>query len=95
MNKKDLIEAMFNNFDAETKITKTEIRMVLENFTAILTTQLVRGEKLTLPEIGTFSVKDRAARQGRNPSTGETMSIPARKAINFSPAKSLKDTVNY
>lgn len=50
-----------------------------------------KGEEVAIPQFGKFSVKDRAARQGRNPATGEAIEIAASKKLAFTPAKSLKD----
>jgi DNA-binding protein HU-beta len=53
--------------------------------------EVLAGKKLTLSGFGTFSLKQRAARKGRNPKTGEEMSLPASKAMGFSPSKGLKE----
>ncbi|OIS65855.1 DNA-binding protein, partial [Bacillus subtilis] len=54
---------------------------------------LKSGEKVSIPGFGTFEVRERAARKGRNPQTGEEIDIPATKAPAFKPAKALKDAV--
>ncbi|MEZ5934861.1 MAG: HU family DNA-binding protein, partial [Alphaproteobacteria bacterium] len=59
-----------------------------------LQTSLSQGEKISLPGVGQFEIAERAARQGRNPQTGETISIPASKAVKFKAGKALKDAVN-
>ena len=55
---------------------------------------LEHGEDVRLSGFGTFRVKERAARAGRNPRTGEAIEIPARRAVSFSPAKALTDAMN-
>ena len=55
---------------------------------------LTRGERVQIPGFGTFNISERAAREGRNPATGEAMHIPASKSVRFKPGKALKDAVN-
>lgn len=57
-------------------------------------TTLGEGGKVSLPGLGQFETAERAARPGRNPRTGETITIPASKAVKFKPGKALKETVN-
>jgi DNA-binding protein HU-beta len=57
-------------------------------------TALGKGDKISLPGVGQFEIAERAARQGRNPQTGETIAIPASKAVKFKAGKALKDTIN-
>ena len=63
-------------------------------FTDVVSEELKKGEKIQLVGFGTFEVVDRPAREGRNPKTGETMSIAASKAPKFKAGKALKDMVN-
>ncbi|MEB5480812.1 HU family DNA-binding protein [Shouchella clausii] len=65
----------------------------VEAVTKALTEGLLAEGKVSIPELGTFSVKERAARVGRNPSTGEAMEIPASKAAKFKPGEALKKAV--
>lgn len=60
----------------------------------IIAVELDAGHKVTVTGFGTFATKSRAARKGRNPATGATISIPARKYAHFTPAKGLKDRVS-
>jgi nucleoid DNA-binding protein len=60
----------------------------------LMTKSLVKNEAIQLIGFGSFSVKERKARNGRNPKTGETIKIPARKAVHFSVGKALKGAVN-
>jgi DNA-binding protein HU-beta len=59
----------------------------------IIAVELDAGRKLTVAGFGTFDTKSRSARQGRNPATGETITIPAKKYATFKPAKGLRDRV--
>jgi len=59
----------------------------------IIATALDAGEKVTIPGFGTFGTKSRSARQGRNPATGATITIPAKKYVTFKPGKTLRERV--
>ena len=59
----------------------------------VLAVALDAGEKVTIPGFGTFGTKSRSERQGRNPSTGETITIPAKKYVYFKPGKTLRERV--
>ena len=90
MNKSDLIAAMA----AKTGKTKKESEEALEAFVASVTESLKKGEKVQLVGFGSFEVRKRAARKGRNPQTKEEIKIPASKAPVFKAGKALKDLVN-
>ena len=90
MNKTELIAAMAEKMET----TKKDAGIALEAFTDAVTDALVAGEKVQLVGFGTFEVSERAAREGRNPATGETIQIPASKAPKFKAGKALKDIVN-
>lgn len=75
--------------DIPKKITKN----LIVDFLATIENEVVKGHKLRLDKIGILQVKDRAARMGRNPQTGEEIKIPASKKIAFRAAKSLKEQV--
>jgi DNA-binding protein HU-beta len=64
-----------------------------ESGQGIIAVELDAGHKVTISGFGTFATKSRAARKGRNPATGQEITIPARKYAHFSPAKGLKDRV--
>ena len=66
----------------------------LDALAVVLKKQLLDGEALLIPGIGTFSVIQKAARLGRNPKTGETVEIPAKKSVKFKATKTLADAVN-
>ena len=90
MNKTELITAVA----AKTELTKKDTEKVLKAFTDVVADELKKGEKVQLVGFGTFEVSERAAREGRNPQTGETMKIAASKAPKFKAGKALKDMIN-
>lgn len=90
MNKNDLIEAIASAAD----LPKSTAGRALEALTSSISTALQKGENVTLVGFGTFAVKARASRDGRNPKTGATIKIAASKAPSFKAGKSLKDAVN-
>jgi len=77
----------------EAKITKTEANEVVRVVFAKLGDALAEGEEVKIAGFGTFKVKERAARKGLNPSTGEPIEITATKVVGFKPAKHLKECV--
>jgi len=83
MNKAELIEKMAK----DAGMTKTQAKESLDSFTAAITSTLKKGDKVTLVGFGTFSVSNRAARNGRNPQTGATIKIKARKVPKFKAGK--------
>ena len=78
----------------ETNLSKKDVEAVLKSFTDVVADELKKGGKIQLVGFGTFEVSERAAREGRNPQTGETMTIAASKAPKFKAGKALKDMVN-
>ena len=70
------------------------LRQQLKAFTDVVADELKKGEKIQLVGFGTFEVSERPAREGRNPRTGETMTIAASKAPKFKAGKALKDSIN-
>ncbi len=90
MNKSDLVTAMAE----ESGLTKAEANRALDAFVDTVTDALKSGDSISLIGFGTFSVKERAARQGRNPQTGKTIEIKAAKVPGFKAGKGLKDAVN-
>lgn len=89
MNKAELIEAVA----AATKGTKAEAQRHVEAVLEAVTAALKKGDKVSITGFGTFEVRQRAARKGRNPQTGETIRVKATKVPAFRPGKSLKDAV--
>ncbi len=90
MNKSEIIAAMAE----KTGETKKNTEAALNAFVEVVTDSLVKGEKVQLVGFGSFDVKKRAARKGRNPQTKEEIKIPASKAPTFKAGKALKDLVN-
>ena len=90
MNKAELITTMA----AKADLTKDQTTAALASLLTTITETLTAGEKVAIPAMGTFEVREHAARQGRNPATGETVEIAARKAPAFKAAKALKDAVD-
>ena len=90
MNKSDLIAAIA----AKTGDTKKGAEATLNAFVDTVSQSLVKGDKVQLVGFGSFEVRKRAARKGRNPQTKEEIKIPASKAPIFKAGKALKDLVN-
>ena len=90
MNKTELVAAMA----AKADLSKKDAEAALKAFTDVVAEQLKKGEKIQLVGFGTFEVSKRAARDGRNPQTGQVMKIKASKAPKFKAGKALKDVVN-
>ena len=90
MNKTELIDAVAEGAD----ISKAAATRAVDTMLDSISKTLANGDQVTLVGFGTFSVKDRAARTGRNPRTGEPIDIPAAKVPGFKAGKALKDAVN-
>jgi DNA-binding protein HU-beta len=90
VNKSELIEAIAASAD----IPKAAATRALDAMVDTVTESLKSGETVSLVGFGTFSVKERAARTGRNPQTGEPIQISAAKVPSFKAGKALKDSVN-
>mgnify|MGYP000623782813 CR=1 FL=1 len=89
MNKSELIDAMAASAD----ITKADAGRALDGFLKAVTEALNKGDSVALVGFGTFSVKERAERVGRNPQTGREITIQAAKMAKFKAGKSLSDAV--
>lgn len=74
-------------------MSKRNAEEIVEDVFARIASELEAGDEVSINNFGKFVVKTRAARQGRNPSTGETVQIPEKNAVQFKPAKALKDMV--
>jgi DNA-binding protein HU-beta len=90
MNKNELIEAVADSAD----ISKSSAGHAVDAVLNAITDTLKKNEKVTLVGFGTFEVRQRKARTGRNPSTGETIEIKASNSPAFKAGKALKDAVN-
>ena len=89
MNKAELIDAIAT----QGGLSKAQAGQALDATIAAISNALKTGDTVTLVGFGTFSVKERAARSGRNPKTGETIKIDATKVPGFKAGKGLKDAV--
>ncbi len=90
MNKAELVEAIATKTNSTKKVAEEQ----LEALISVITASLKKGEKIQLVGFGSFEVRKRAARKGRNPQTKEEIKIPASKAPVFKAGKALKDVVN-
>ena len=90
MNKTELVAAMAE----QAGLSKKDAEAALKAFTDVVANELKANGKVQLVGFGTFEVSERAAREGRNPQTGETMTIEASKAPKFKAGKALKDMIN-
>ena len=90
MNKTELIAAIAE----KTELSRKDAEKALKAFTEVVEEELKKCEKIQLVGFGTFEVSERAAREGRNPQTGETMQIAASKSPKFKAGKALKDAIN-
>ncbi len=88
--KNDLV----NEAARKAEMTKSKTKMVLDTLLESIEEELRSGRKVTLSPLGNFSVTQRKARRGRNPSTGETIQIPAQNDVKFSPSRNIKDQFN-
>ena len=89
MNKKELVSAIAE----KAEIKKVEAEATLNALIEVISEGLANGDEVTLFGLGKFEVRERAARNGRNPQTGEAITIPATKAPAFKAAKALKEAV--
>lgn len=90
MNKTELIAAVAE----KAEISKKDAEKAVKAFTDAVAEELAKGGKVQLVGFGNFEVSERPAREGRNPKTGETMTIAASKTPKFKPGKALKDEIN-
>lgn len=89
MNKSELVQAIAD----EAELSKHDAAEFVDAFVSVVTQTLKDGKDVTLVGFGVFHVSERAERQGRNPQTGETLTIPATKKPRFRPGKPLKEAV--
>ena len=90
MNKKELVASVADKAGVDNKAAEAALDAVFDAISGAL----VAGDKVAVPGFGTFEVRERSARTGRNPQTGETIDIAASKAPAFKPASALKQSVN-
>lgn len=89
MNKSELVSSVAEGAD----ISKADAAKAVDAMVAGISGALSNGEQVTIIGFGTFSIRERAARQGRNPQTGKPMNIAASKSVGFKAGKQLKDSV--
>lgn len=90
MNKKELVQAI----SSRTGLSVLNSEKALTGLTRVVQEELIKGGKIQLVGFGTYEVKERPQRTGRNPRTGEPQIVPAKKVPVFKPGKTLKDMVN-
>ncbi|HJO36009.1 MAG: HU family DNA-binding protein [Pseudomonadota bacterium] len=90
MNKSQLIEEVANAAD----LSKADAGRAIDSLVDVIADALKRGDQVSMTGFGTFSIRERAARTGRNPQTGEQIEIKASKVPAFKAGKALKDSVN-
>lgn len=90
MKKSEMIEALAN----ETGLTKADAEKMFNATFNLFKDELAKGNKVSVAGFGTFKISERKAREGRNPSTGETIQIAASKAVSFKAGTELKSKVN-
>ena len=88
--KNDLV----NQAAKKAEMTKSKTKMVLDTLLDSIEKELSSGHKVTLSPLGNFTITRRKARQGRNPSTGEAIQIPAQNDVKFTPSRNIKDQFN-
>ena len=86
MNKADLT----NRIAASARISKTKATAIVETFMGSVSAALEKGDRVTLVGFGTFAISHHKARNGRNPQTGDSITLPARRAARFSPGLELR-----
>ncbi|AJM71862.1 HU family DNA-binding protein [Mycoplasma yeatsii] len=90
MTKKDLIDEIIINEN----ISKADAEKVVNRLFEAISNHLISGKEVSVAGFGKFSISERAAREGINPSTGEKIKISASKSAKFKPAKQLKESLN-
>jgi integration host factor subunit beta len=90
MTKAELVEEVAKS----TELTMKDAEVIVQTVLDSIVESLQRGEKIELRGFGSFRIRERASRQGRNPKTGEKVSVPSKKVPYFKPGKELKDLIN-
>lgn len=90
MNKQELIQAIAD----KSGLTQKDAKTALDATLAVIYDTLAKGDEISLVGFGSFQTKHQKARTGRNPKTGEKLTIPAKKAVSFKAGKGLKEAVN-
>ncbi len=90
MTRKELAKALGHNISCSAKKSAE----LMDLFFEVMAESLGRGEKIKIPGFGNFTVREKGARKGRNPKTGERMEISARRVVTFKPSPILRETLN-
>lgn len=90
MNKTELVKELVEKSGTD----KKTVDSILTSLDEIVKNKVAQGESVSLVNLGTFKVSDRAARTARNPMTGETIQVPAKKVVKFSLSKSVKEIIS-
>lgn len=90
LTKTDIIEMISKEYG----LSKAEAKRIIDSTQELITNTLVEGDKVFLSGFGNFDIRQRKEREGRNPQTGEKLTIPAQKAVGFKASKGLKEKVN-
>lgn len=90
MTKKELVAAVADTLN----LTRADAEKTFDGVIDVIVSSIVDGDEVSIPGLGIFKVTERAERTGRNPQTGETITIAASKSVNFRVAKPLKDAIN-
>ncbi|RLB88548.1 MAG: integration host factor subunit alpha [Deltaproteobacteria bacterium] len=90
MNKKSIVEAIYGKIG----LPKRETAAIVDTAFELIKRSLAGGEPVVISSFGRFSVRERKPRKGRNPQTGEAITIPARKVVTFKPSQVLKERIN-
>ena len=85
---------IINKISDDAHITKVAAAAAIDSFTQLIVSELVAGEKVSIHGFGTFTVKERAERKGRNPQTGLEMIIPAKKVVGFKSSSKVREAIN-
>lgn len=90
MTKKELVAALADTLN----LTRSDAERTFDGVVDVIVSSIVEGEEVSIPGLGSFKITERAERTGRNPQTGEAITIAASKSVNFKASKQLKDAVN-
>lgn len=93
MNHAELVAAIHAEVQQDRALSKADVAAVLDRLGKVAAEQLAGGNEVSLNGLGKLSIKQRAARTGRNPKTGEPIQIAAKTVVNFSASKALRDAV--
>jgi DNA-binding protein HU-beta len=91
MTKADFIKAVHDKVDGD--FTKKDVEFLVDTTFSTIKSAILKDKRMVVSGFGTFNVRKRKARKGRNPQTGKPIEIPARKAIVFKPTPSFKDAL--